>query len=152
MVRHFKPRVRFHRGSDAMKRLPDKGFSLIELVMIIVVVSIAAVGMLSLFGGVARSLAINEDGQTAAQLGQECSEHVLAARRNPNIGFGAINNTICDALPAPLTGFTRKVNVTDLTASPPCTVTTAGTCKQVEVSITATATSPTVFTFMIANY
>lgn len=152
MVCHFNSRFRFRGGDDAMNRPLCKGFSLIELIIIIVVVSIAAVGMLALFGGVGRSLGINEDTQTAAQLGQECSEHILAARRNPKIGYSAINNTICDVLPAPLAGFTRTVAVTDLTTSPPCTVSTAGTCKKVEVSITADTTNPTVFTFMIVNY
>lgn len=134
-----------------MNRLPCKGFSLIELVIVVVVVSIAAVGLLPLFGGVARSLNINEDTQTAAQLGQECSEHILAARRNPLLGYGAIDNAICNALPAPLAGFTRTVAVTDLITSP-CTVTTAGTCKKVEVSIATPTTTPTVFTLMVVNY
>lgn len=92
MVCHFNSRFRFRGGDDAMNRPLCKGFSLIELIIIIVVVSIAAVGMLALFGGVGLSLAINEDTQTAAQLGQECSEHILAARRNPKIGYSAINN------------------------------------------------------------
>jgi len=135
-----------------MNRPLHKGVSLIELIIVIVVVSIAAVAMLPLFGGVARSLNINEDTQTAAQLGQECAEHILAARRNPLLGYGAINNTICNALPDPLAGFTRTVAVTDLTASPPCTVTTAGTCKNVRVSITTPTTSPTVLTLMVVNY
>lgn len=135
-----------------MNRPVCEGFSLIGLVIIIVVVSIAAVSMLALLGGVSRSLSINEDSQTAAQLGQECGEHILAARRNPQIGYSAINNAICDALPAPLPGFTRKVTVTDLITSPPCTVSTAGTCKKVEVSIAAKTTNPTVFTFMVVRY
>ena len=152
MVCHIEPHNRLRGGNNAMIRPPCKGFSLIELIIVIVVVSIAAVGMLALFGGVGRSLSINEDTQTAAQLGQECCEHILGARRNPKIGYSAINDASCDVLPAPLAGFARKVTVTDLTTSPPCTVSSAGTCKKVEVSITATTTNPTVFTFMIANY
>ena len=135
-----------------MNRPQCAGFSMIELIIVIVVVSIAAVGMLALFGGVGRSLNINEDTQTAAQLGQECSEHILAARRNPLLGYSAISNTICDVLPTPLAGFDRTVAVTDLTTSPPCTVSTAGTCKNVEVSITTPTTNLTVFTLMVVNY
>lgn len=134
-----------------MKSRSNRGVSLIEMIVVIVMVSAAAVPLLSLYGAVARSLPINEDTQTAAQLGQECSEHILAARRNPAIGYSAINNAICDALP-PLAGFARKVKVTDLASSPPCTVKKAGTCKHVEVSITAQTTNATLFTFMIANY
>ena len=152
MVRQLNSRFRLRDGDDSMNRPLYKGFSLIELIIVIVVVSIAAVSMLALFGVVARSLNINEDTQIAAQLGQECGEHILAARRNPKIGYSAIDNAICDALPAPLAGFARTVAVTDLTTSPPCTVTTAGTCKNAEVSITTLTTSPTVFTLMVVNY
>lgn len=153
MVGHVNAYYWFRDSGEVMNRhLSHHGFSLLELVIITLVVSIAAVGLLAMFGGVGRSLAINEDTQTAAQLGQECSEHILAARRNPQIGYGAINDTICNVLPAPLTGFTRQVTVTDLTASPPCTVSAAGTCKKIDVRITAETTNPTVFTFMLVNY
>lgn len=130
----------------------SQGVSLIEMIVVIVLVSAAAVPLLSLYGGVVRSLPINEDTQTAAQLGQECSEHVLASRRNPAIGYGAIDNAICDALPPPLDGFARKVEVTALASSPPCTVKKAGTCKKVEVRISAQTTNPSVFTLMLVNY
>lgn len=135
-----------------MKSRSNRGVSLIEMIVVMVLVSAAAVPLLSLYGVVARSLPINEDTQTAAQLGQECSEHIFAARRNPAIGYGAIDNSICNALPPPLAGFARKVKVTDLVSSPPCTVKKAGTCKKVEVSISAQTTDLTLFTFMIANY
>lgn len=135
-----------------MNRSLCKGFSMIELIIVLLVVSIAAVGMLALFSGAGQSLTINEDTQTASQLGQECAEHTLAARRNPKIGYSAINNAICDTLPAPLPGFARTVSVADLTTSPPCTVSTAGTCKSVTISITTPTTNPTVFTLMVVNY
>lgn len=129
-----------------------RGFSLIEFIALIVVVSIAAVVLLAQFGGIAKSLASNEDIQTAAQLAQECSEHVMAVRRDPARGFAAVTDTVCDVLPAPLPGFTRTVDVTELTASPPCTVTTAGTCKQVIVSIAKGVITPGAVTLMVVNY
>lgn len=131
-------------------RIPG-GFSLIELIVLIVVVSIGAVMLLALFGGVARSLASNEDIQTAAQLAQECSEHVMAVRRNPAQGFAAVTDTVCDVLPAPLPGFTRAVAVTDLIVSP-CTVTAAGTCRKVVVSIAKAGLKPAAVTLMVVNY
>lgn len=133
------------------RRIP-RGFSLIELIIVIVVVSIAAVVLLQLFTGVAESLASNEDIQTASQLAQECGEHVMAVRRDPKTGFAAVTNSVCDVLPAPLPGFTRAVAVTDLTASPPCTVTAAGTCKQVVVSIAKAGIAPAAVTLMVINY
>ncbi len=133
------------------RRIP-RGFSLIELIVAVVVVSIAAVVLLQLFTGVAESLASNEDIQTASQLAQECGEHVLAVRRNPAQGFAAVTNSVCDVLPTPLPGFTRTVAVTDLTASPPCTATRAGTCKEVVVSIANGAVTPAAVTLMVVNY
>lgn len=135
-----------------MKSRACRGISLIEMIVVMVLVSAAAVPLLSLYGVVVRSLPINEDTQTAAQLAQECAEHVLAARRNPAVGYGAIDNSICNVLPPPLAGFARKVEVTDLAASPPCTVKAAGTCKKVEVSVSAQTTEPTRLTFMLVNY
>ena len=129
-----------------------RGFSLIELIVVIVVVSIAAVALLGVFAGAAKSLGANEDIQTAAQLAQECGEHLLAMRRNPAVGFAGITNTICDALPPPLTGFARSVDVAPLTDSPPCTVTTAGTCKKVVVTIAKGASTPAAVTLMLVNY
>lgn len=133
-------------------RQMPRGFSLIELIALIVVVSIATVVLLAQFGGIAKSLSSNEDIQTAAQLAQECSEHVMAVRRNPAQGFAAVTDTVCDVLPAPLPGFTRTVDVTELTTSPPCTVTTAGTCKQVIVSIAKGVITPGAVTLMVVNY
>ncbi len=137
-----------------MKHPRGTGFSLIELVIIIVVVSIAAVGMLALFGVVGRSLAINEDTQIAAQVAQECAEHIMAVRRNPLQGYAAITTTICDTppLPAPPAGFTRTVAVTPLATNPPCTVAAAGTCQQVQVTVTTPTTAPAVLTLMVVNY
>ena len=130
----------------------SRGFSLIEIIIVIVVVSVAAVVLSGFFGGIAKSLGANEDIQTAAQLSQECSEHLLAMRRNPAVGFAGITNTICDALPPPLTGFARSVDVAPLTDSPPCTVTAAGTCKKVVVTITKGADTPAAVTLMLVNY
>ena len=129
-----------------------RGFSLIELIVVIVVVSVAAAVLPAFFGGIAKSLGTNEDIQTAAQLAQECSEHILAMRRNPAVGFAGIGNTICDALPPPLAGFARAVDVTPLTDSPPCTVTVAGTCKKAVVTVTRGIAAPAAVTVMLVEY
>lgn len=129
-----------------------RGFSLIELIVVIVVVGIGAVALLALFANAAKSVGPNEDIQTAAQMAQECSEHVMAVRRNPAQGFASVTNAVCNVLPAPLPGFTRTVEVSDLIARPPCTVATAGTCKQVAIKIAKGADTPAELTLMVVNY
>ncbi len=86
------------------KKLPPtrNGFTLIELVMVIVLLSVSSVGLMTLFGQLTNSLSINNDIQTAAQLAQECAEHLLAARRQAGYDLGGISD--CSALPA-LNGF-----------------------------------------------
>ena len=53
-----------------MNRASQRGFSLIELVMVIVVLAVGAAALLQQFTQVAVSLNINEETQTAAQLAQ----------------------------------------------------------------------------------
>lgn len=127
------------------------GFSLIELIVVIVVIGLSAAILLGLFGQAARTLGINEDVQTAAQLAQECSEHVLAAKRNGTVAFAGIDNTICASLPA-FTGFTRTVTVTDAAGSPACTSTSAGVCKQVVVQVAKGGSTLSENTLMLVNY
>jgi prepilin-type N-terminal cleavage/methylation domain-containing protein len=74
-----------------------RGVSLIELVMVIVVLSVASVGLITGFTQLPRSLLLSEDVQTTAQLAQECAEHILASRRN--LGFTSAF-TDCSTLPA----------------------------------------------------
>ena len=52
----------------------QQGFTLIELVMVIVVVALASAPILGQFTGVTISLLTNEEIQTAAQLAQERAE------------------------------------------------------------------------------
>ncbi len=127
------------------------GFSLIELIVVIVVIGLSAAILLGLFGYAARTLGINEDAQTAAQLAQECSEHVLATKRNGTVAFAGIDNTICTTLPA-FIGFTRTVTVTDAAGSPACTSASTGVCKQVVVQIAKSGNSLSETTLMLVNY
>lgn len=65
-----------------MRRRRQHGFSLIELVMVIMILGIASVGLASGYTQLGRSLLLNEDAQAAAQQAQACAEHILASRRN----------------------------------------------------------------------
>lgn len=87
------------------------GFSLIELVIVIILLSISSVALISVFGQVSGSISINNDIQTGAQLAQECVEHILAARRQSGYDLGGI--TDCSALAA-FNGFgPPTVSITD---------------------------------------
>jgi prepilin-type N-terminal cleavage/methylation domain-containing protein len=132
----------------------QRGFTLIELVAIIVLLSIAGTAILGMFGQVGRSLTTNQDTQTGAQLVQEKAEQILADRRNAARGYAWI---VAANYPAetPISGFAafdRSVTISDITTSPPCPVTTAGTCRQVVVRVSMGLVTVAQNTFMVVNY
>lgn len=61
---------------------PQPGFSLIELVAVITVLSVASIGIAAGFAHLGRSQLLNEDIQAASQMAQACAEHLIASRRN----------------------------------------------------------------------
>ena len=63
-------------------RVLQRGFTLLELVAVLLVVSIASVPLLGLFSGASLGLLSDEAIQTATQLAQERAETLLAVRRN----------------------------------------------------------------------
>lgn len=96
----------------------NKGFTLIELVLVIILLSMSCVGLVNLFGQLSNSLSTNNDTQSAAQLAQECAEYLLAARRHWDYTLGGISD--CSALPA-FNGFgPPAVNLSDPYAGPGC--------------------------------
>lgn len=135
----------------------NKGFTLIELIIAIVVVAIAAVAIGSAFAYMSRSQVLGTDLQRASQIAQECAEHILGRGRKPNT-YGQVTpvaapSTICDTLPAPGGGFTRTVNIRDeATAGVTGAVCTAGWgCKHVQVTAARGSAQVTV-NFMLINY
>lgn len=128
-----------------------KGFSLIELIIVIVIVSIAAVAIGAAFARMSSSLALNEDLQRASQVAQECAEHILSRARPPRGHYAAVAaaspSAECDGMAA--AGLNRVVNVTAMAAGPLCTAGWA--CKRVEVSVTKGAAAVSV-NFMLVQY
>jgi len=129
----------------------EGGFTLIELVLVMIIISIGLLGLTSMFGNNMRTLAIAENTQSAAQYGQECAERVLAVRRD--FGFTSVSNinpTTCD-LPTLPTGFGRTVTIntyfgTNNTACP-----NLANCRDVTITVNSGSAS-SVTTLMLVNY
>jgi len=136
-----------------MNRNQCKGFSLIELVIVMIIISVGILGIVSQLGNNTALLSTNETLQQATQYAQECAEKVTATRRNPG-GFASVNNTICNALPALPTGFARSAVVTTTSgtgiAPDPCP-SGINNCKNVLVTVSNGALSSAV-TVMLVNY
>lgn len=126
------------------------GFTLIEVVATLLLLSVGAVGILGMYSTVGRNLGSNQDLQTAAQLAQECSEYVLAARRNnAAVDYAGVTGlTFCSAALPVLAGFTVTTSIIAPYAPAFC----PGTCKRVDIAVTKSANTLASFSLMLVNY
>lgn len=129
-------------------RRTSLGFSLVELVMIIVVLSLGVTGLIALFAQPGRSIVVSNDIGVAAQVAQRCAEHVLAQRRaNAAVGYAGIVSGLCAGLPA-YGGFTAS-DVAAAYAGAGCPG--GANCTQVTVTASNGSTSRAL-NFIVVNY
>lgn len=132
-----------------MKRPVQAGFTLIELIMVIIIVALASVPILGQFTQVAGSTLLDEEIQTAAQLAQERAEGILALRRGQ--GYAAVaTGTTNDVLTGGYSGYSRSVTVTEPPAGGGCA--SGATCKGVVVSVNRGLANRALVSFVLVNY
>ncbi len=139
-----------------------RGFTLVELVVLIVVFSGSLVALLSVSRESARRIAEVDASARAMQYAQERVEMVLADRRNPNRGYTYVplQSASCNAVSAscaypyenPITGtsLARSVQVTDISANSACPNPANG-CKQVLVTVTKSGRTLASLAALLAN-
>lgn len=106
----------------------DRGFSLIELLIVIVIFGVASVGLMTLFGSGVQKSADPLLQNQALQLAQEKLDIISGDRMNPARGFAYITsaNYPAESPVAGFTGYSRTVSTccvtaADLNAISPCT-------------------------------
>lgn len=112
----------------------SRGFTLIETIIVVVVLAIAAVTVAIQSNHILDDDAYNKDVQIALQLTQECTEHILASRRaaaslaafTPSCPSGTL--PVFSGFSAPSLIVTSITNGTNGCPS-------GGTCKLVTVSV-----------------
>jgi prepilin-type N-terminal cleavage/methylation domain-containing protein len=124
-----------------------RGFTLIEMVISMVIISIAAVALLNAMMNSGRALRLTDRVQVGANLVNECAEYIVSSRRNGTKTYAQINSTICDFLP--LSGFTRTVTLAALATS---ACPTGAACQSVTVSAYEAGALASQGVFMITNY
>jgi len=123
------------------------GFTLIELVIIIIIVGVVVAGLVPTLSTTAKSLSTNETLQQATQYAQECAERAVATRQN--LGFADFPSTFNCSNPS---GFTRTVTVggtyvgTTLTPCPNLV-----TCRDIAITVASGVISSSITT-MLADY
>lgn len=127
----------------------QRGFTLLELVAVMLVIAIASVPLLGLFSGASLGLLDDTAIQTATQLAQERAETLLAVRRVRGYGDAEVSTDLVENLGGNYSGFTRTTTITPLTGSP-CPG--AAGCKQVEVRVEQGGRARAALAFMLVNY
>ena len=132
----------------AFSVLAAKGFTLIETVVVMVILGIAAVAIINLQGNVFYGQSNNKDLQVGAQLLQECAEQVIAVRRKS--GLNAVTTSTCNAL-GNYGGFgVPLITITADNTGAACP--TGGNCNQVMITLSKGGSSLTPVTIELVNY
>jgi prepilin-type N-terminal cleavage/methylation domain-containing protein len=136
----------------------SRGFTLIESIIVLVLLAIAAAGIISMQGNIFFGQSDNKKIQVGVQLMQECAEKILATRRNGSSGYSDSSLTVrsadtsnCSGLTisgyaAPTVTITAGNSTTAGLAA--CPNATGSNCKL--VSITQGGLTPV--TLMLVNY
>jgi len=128
----------------------QEGFTLIELVVVIIIISIATVPLFGLFSQAASSLLINEKTQIAVQLAQEHAEFLLAIRRNQDFNAAELSGSTTEALSGNFSGYNRATVITQPASGPGCPG--GASCKEITISVDEGATTYAEVTFLLVSY
>jgi prepilin-type N-terminal cleavage/methylation domain-containing protein len=129
----------------------SRGFTLIESIIVLAVLGIAAAGIASMQGNIFSGRSDNRLIEVGTQLMQECAEQVLATRQGTGTGTGydSVTTSTCSSLGS-YGGFSApSVTVTADTsaACPP-----GGTCKTVAISVSKSGSSLAPITLELVSY
>lgn len=134
----------------------SSGFTLVESIIVLVLLGIAAAAIISMQGNIFYGQSGNKDIQVGVQLMQECAENILATRRAS--GYGAPSLADSGAATSSCSGMTLTnpnygaptVTITAGSSAtiPACPSATSNSCKL--VSITQGGLTPV--TLMLVSY
>ena len=142
-----------------MARLLQRGFTLLELIGVIVVVGIGMVGLVSTFSGVVNNVALGDPMQRAAAYAQACAEKVIGSRVDGSVNWFQLSGTSfvtpTFACPAVGSGYTQT-----LTIGAPALGTTTSLCPNnvycrnitVKVASSSNANINSTLSILLANY
>lgn len=125
----------------------SRGFTLVESIIVLVALSIAAVAIISMQGNIFYGQSGNKDIQVGLQLMQECAEQILAKRRQS--GYASVDQNTCGTL-GNYGGFGAPSVTITSDASAACP--NGGTCKKVVISVSKTGASLTPVTLELVSY
>jgi prepilin-type N-terminal cleavage/methylation domain-containing protein len=135
-----------------MRRLIARGFTILEMVIVLVLMSIAASAVIMMVANVGANQTENTDMQVGTQLLQECGEWIVSNhRRDENFYTSSlISSTTCYGLTT-YSGFNiPSVTVTDPYTGAGCPA--GGTCKLASISITKSSATLQPLNLVLVRY
>ena len=79
-------------GNDRVRKQAQRGFSLLEVVISMAVLTVGLVSLLGVFGLAMSATQTSQQDMTAKQLANEALESIVTARNTSQIGWNAIQN------------------------------------------------------------
>lgn len=126
------------------------GFSLIELLVIMVLISIGLLGLSRLTGNLGKAAFRTGNLQTMSQYAQECAERVISTRRDAGFASPLLTSTLCDPSPAShIRTLSLPASYIGTTSTSACPL--GATCRDVTVTVCAGSVSPCPATVQSAN-
>jgi prepilin-type N-terminal cleavage/methylation domain-containing protein len=138
----------------------SKGFTLLEMIIVIVLLGIASAAVVGMVSQVNAGSSENTTLQVGGQLLQECGEWILANHRRDKNFFDDVltvgTSTNCFSGPGTYSGFsTPSVTISDVSTDAslcPAGYSPAAQCKQAVVTVTSGTTSLAQMTFVVVRY
>ena len=131
-----------------------KGFTLIEAILTVVLLSFGLVGGLTLFKNATDNSLVKDYQVVASQLASEKLESILLDKKT--LGYNAIiqANYPNENLPAPYQNFTRSVTIQEVQASDLSTAQAGSGYKRIDVHVTwgAQAYQTIIISTVVSNY
>jgi prepilin-type N-terminal cleavage/methylation domain-containing protein len=126
------------------------GFTLLEMVAVVVILAVAAVPLAGLFSQAGYGALQDEALQGATQLAQEHAEFLMAARRQNGYGDPAVSTGTVENLTGRYTGYTRTTTLDDPFAGPACPA--GASCKQLRIDVSRNGQSLAGNTIVLVDY
>jgi prepilin-type N-terminal cleavage/methylation domain-containing protein len=127
----------------------QQGFTLIELVAVIIIIAVASAPLFGLFSQAGRSLLADETIQTATQLAQARAEHLMAVRRNRGYADAEVSANLTETLTGNYAGYSRVTTIAPyIGAACPG----GAACKQVSVRVDESGQALAEIIFVLVNY
>lgn len=129
------------------------GFTLVEMIMVIVVLSIAAVTILNAFATQGRGLINADEWLIAQNLAQECAEYIARSKKDGAVTYATVDTNVCLPLPD-ITGYSLTVNPVAVTSVDVavCPSATADYCKDTTITVTKNGVTLSQAKLLVVKY